>query len=188
MDGADGVAAGVGSLGFLSYGIAAFIANEFIFANFCFIISAVLVVFLCFNFEPAKIFMGDCGSISLGFLASAMGIMGFSNNIWPYWFPFVIFGVFVTDATFTFLVRLIRKENILRAHRDHFYQKAILMGLSHRNVCLIMYSAMILCSLLSFIIINYNFYIQNVVVATIFLLSIFLAILVEIKWKAYKNK
>ena len=54
-----------------------------------------------FNFHPARIFLGDVGSIPLGFLAAALGILGWRDDAWPLWFPLLVFAPFIADATVT---------------------------------------------------------------------------------------
>lgn len=135
MDGADGLAGGMALFGFASYGVAAGLTGA-PWSVWSFSIAAAAAAFLCFNFPPAKIFMGDAGSIPLGFLAAALGWMGWQENIWPLWFPVLVFSPFIADASVTLVRRLLRGESVLQAHREHYYQRLVLMGLGHRPVTL----------------------------------------------------
>ena len=86
MDGSDGLAGGMAVFGFIAYALAANWAGNAQLASLCACVSAACLAFLCFNFHPAKIFMGDAGSIPLGFLAGALGLFGWQQGVWPVWF------------------------------------------------------------------------------------------------------
>ena len=156
MDGSDGMAAGMAVIGFFSYAIASYMVGDFSFALENGIIMMCSLGFLFFNFSPAKIFMGDVGSISLGFLAGAMGIIGWQKEIWALWFPLLIFSPFIIDATTTLLKRILKREKFWQAHREHYYQRLVLLGWSHKKTALVFYIVMICLALISFYINNYN--------------------------------
>jgi UDP-N-acetylmuramyl pentapeptide phosphotransferase/UDP-N-acetylglucosamine-1-phosphate transferase len=146
MDGADGVAGGMALIGFGCYAIAAELAGHTALALVCASLAAAAGAFLVFNLHPARIFMGDVGSITLGFLAAALGLVGWRDDIWPLWFPLLAFGPFIGDATITLLKRVARKERVWRAHRDHYYQRMVLMGFGHRGTAFLGFGAMVLCA------------------------------------------
>jgi UDP-N-acetylmuramyl pentapeptide phosphotransferase/UDP-N-acetylglucosamine-1-phosphate transferase len=146
MDGADGLAGGMTVIGFSAYGIAAMLAGNVTFGLFCFSVAASALAFLLFNFPPARIFMGDVGSIPLGFLAGALGVVGWQLSIWSWWFPVIVFLPFVLDASATLARRILRGEKFWLAHRSHYYQKLILSGWSHRNTALLEYALMLVCA------------------------------------------
>jgi UDP-N-acetylmuramyl pentapeptide phosphotransferase/UDP-N-acetylglucosamine-1-phosphate transferase len=146
MDGADGVAGGMAVVGFGAYAIAAGLADKFGLAALCTAIAAASAAFLLHNFHPARIFLGDVGSIPLGFLAAALGILGWRDDAWPLWFPVLVFGPFNADATITLFRRVLRREKLWRPHREHYYQRIVRMGLGHRASALIGYAVMIFCA------------------------------------------
>jgi UDP-N-acetylmuramyl pentapeptide phosphotransferase/UDP-N-acetylglucosamine-1-phosphate transferase len=150
MDGADGLAGGMALFGFGAYAIAASqlmptSPDAASIATLCAIISGAALGFLFFNFSPAKVFMGDAGSISLGFLAAVLGIHGISLGLWSWWFPLLVFSPFIVDATTTLIKRIARGEKIWIAHRQHYYHQLILSGWNHRRVALSYYGVMIAC-------------------------------------------
>src|SRR3954468_13452243 len=147
MDGADGVAGGMALIGFSAYALAAWLAGEAALATLCAAIAAAALAFLIHNFHPARIFLGDVGSIPLGFLAAALGIAGWRHDAWPLWFPVLVFGPFNADATVTFLRRLARREKVWEAHKEHYYQRIVRMGLGHRSAALIGYAVMCACAM-----------------------------------------
>lgn len=142
MDGSDGLAGGMALFGFGTYGIAALLAQHEVLAVSSFCVSASALGFLLFNFHPARIFMGDAGSIPLGFLAAGLGVWGWQHGDWSVWFPLIVFSPFLIDTTVTLFRRSLRGVRITEAHREHYYQRAIQMGAGHRNVALFEYALM----------------------------------------------
>lgn len=143
MDGADGLAGGMAVIGFSCYGIAAALAGSTGFALFNLSLAAAAAGFLVFNVHPARIFLGDAGSVPLGYLAAALGLVGWLAGDWPWWFPLLVFSAFAVDATVTLARRLARREKIWQAHRDHYYQRLVRMGWGHRKTALAAYAVMI---------------------------------------------
>lgn len=144
MDGADGLAAGMSIFGFGAFALAYWQSAESTLALISLTVVCVNVVFLLFNWSPAKIFMGDSGSIPLGFLAAALGIAGVINGYWNVLFIVLVFLPFIMDATVTLIKRLIAGENPAQAHRSHYYQRLIRMGWSHGRVARFAYLLMLL--------------------------------------------
>ena len=142
MDGADGLAGGMAVFGFSAYGVAAVTGMQPALATACFTIVVAAAAFLILNFHPAKVFMGDAGSIPLGFLAGALGLMGWHEAIWPLWFPLLVFSPFIVDATLTLLRRALRGERVWRAHREHYYQRLVRLGWGHRRTAFAEYGLM----------------------------------------------
>ncbi len=146
MDGSDGLAGGMATIGFGAYGLAAWLGGDASLASLCVTLSAAAFAFLLHNHHPARIFLGDVGSIPLGFLAAALGIIGWRNDLWPLWFPVLVFGPFIADATITLVRRVLRRERVWQAHRDHYYQRMVRMGLGHRGTAWTGYGVMLLCA------------------------------------------
>ena len=145
MDGMDGFAGGMTfwGFGFLAYlGWQAQFPVMLIISTF---VSMGALGFLMHNFPPARIFMGDAGSITLGFLAGTLMILGVRDRLFEIWVPIMIFSPFIVDATITLVKRVLRGKRIWEAHRDHYYQRVVLSGWSHRRTVLAEYGVMILC-------------------------------------------
>ena len=134
MDGTDGLAGGMGAIGFAALGLAAHDAGQAGLAATCIALASACAGFLVHNFPPARVFMGDCGAIPLGFLAGALGLHGSLSGAWPAWFAPLVFSPFVVDATLTLARRVVRREPFWRAHRDHGYQRLVLAGWSKRRL------------------------------------------------------
>ena len=143
MDGSDGLAGGMTLIGFGAYGCAAWLAGNEPFAMMNFSIAAAAAAFLLFNFHPARIFMGDAGAIPLGFLAAALGVIGWTDGLWPLWLPALVFFPFIADASVTLAKRALHGDKFWQAHREHYYQRMVQSGLGHRNTALLAYILML---------------------------------------------
>ncbi len=143
MDGADGLAGGMAVIGFSAYAWAAHSAGAPWLALASAALASASAGFLACNFPPARVFLGDAGSIPLGFLAGALGFAGYASGAWPAWFPVLAFAPFVVDASATLLRRAARRERVWRAHRGHYYQRLVLSGWAPRSVTLCAYGLML---------------------------------------------
>lgn len=143
MDGADGLAGGMALIGFSALAVAAWWGADAALASACAAVAAAALGFLLFNFPPARVFMGDAGSVPLGLLAGAFAAIGWSRGLWPAWFPLLVFAPFVVDATVTLARRLARGERVWQAHREHYYQRLVRQGWGHRGTALAEYALML---------------------------------------------
>jgi UDP-N-acetylmuramyl pentapeptide phosphotransferase/UDP-N-acetylglucosamine-1-phosphate transferase len=150
MDGSDGLAGGMAAIGFGALALAAWQGDAPGLAVFCAAIAAAALAFLRFNFPPARVFMGDAGSIPLGFLAATLGILGSRQGVWPWLFPLLVFSPFIVDASVTLTRRALRGEKIWQAHRSHYYQRVVLLGATHRQLALAAYTVMLAMAGLAF--------------------------------------
>lgn len=146
MDGSDGLAGGMSVIGFGAYCIGAALSGQPALATVALCVAAASAGFLVFNFHPARIFLGDVGSIPLGFLAGALGLVGWRDDGWPLWFPLLVFAPFIADASLTLARRALRRERVWQAHREHYYQRMVRAGLGHRGTARIAYVLMALCA------------------------------------------
>ena len=143
MDGTDGLAGGMATIGFAALAFAAFMANAMPLALAAAAVASASAGFLWHNFPSARAFLGDSGSVPLGFLAGALGFLGVMRGIWPAWFPVLVFSPFIVDATITLARRMVKGERFWRAHRSHYYQRLILAGWSQRRLALHAYALML---------------------------------------------
>jgi UDP-N-acetylmuramyl pentapeptide phosphotransferase/UDP-N-acetylglucosamine-1-phosphate transferase len=134
MDGIDGLAGseaatiGVGVLLFATVGIGADSELALLAAA---IIGAAIGC-LVWNWSPAKIFLGDVGSVPLGYL---LGFLLLDRALRGFWKIALILPLyFLVDATITLARRMLRREHVWKAHREHFYQQAVRHGLAHSAV------------------------------------------------------
>lgn len=125
MDGIDGVAAGEGIAVAGGGALLAVLVGggvELVLPPL--VLMAALAGFLVWNAPPARIFMGDVGSGFVGITLAAFSLYAGRHHEALFWAWLILLGVFVTDATFTLLRRLLRGERVYEAHRSHAYQRA----------------------------------------------------------------
>ena len=145
MDGMDGFAGGMTVIGCGLLGYLAWQAHHPVIAIIATLQSAASAGFLVHNFPPAKIFMGDVGSVATGFLIAALIVLGCRDGVYDLWVPLIAFSPFILDATMTLVRRALRHEKVWEAHRDHYYQRLVVGGWSHRRTVLAEYGIMALC-------------------------------------------
>ena len=139
-----------------------------------------LLGFLRFNFPPATLFLGDAGSIPLGFLAASLAIYGVLQDYWTVFFPVMVFSPFILDASVTLIKRGVRGEKIWRAHREHYYQRLVSMGWSHRKLALASYALMVVCALAALLVLRMSEY--TALITGVWVVT-FLLIFITIDWR-----
>lgn len=183
MDGANGMAGGMAVAGFGTYGVAAFGAAPAM-AMFCLCVSAAAAGFLCQNLR-GRVFMGDSGSVPLGFLAASIGLLGIAERLWPFWFPLLAFAPFVADAGATLVRRVLRGDRFWEAHREHYYQRMVRMGWSHSRLALAEYALMCVCAGSALLVRDAEPGTRNAVLAAVAFLLTGSAVAVDYKWSRY---
>ncbi|MBH90078.1 MAG: glycosyl transferase [Magnetovibrio sp.] len=128
MDGIDGIT----SVETIVIGVGVFLISDGPTAFLGGILAAAATGFLKWNWNPAKVFLGDVGSIPLGFLLGWLLLNLAGNGNWAA--AIILPAYYLTDATITLIGRAIKGEKLWQAHRQHFYQKAVQRGLSHEYV------------------------------------------------------
>ena len=147
MDGMDGFAGGMAVIGFGVFALLGWQSGNVLFMLLSLITAAAAGGFLIFNFPPARIFMGDVGSSTLGLLAGTFSLWGTRDGIFPFWIALLVFSPFIVDATVTLLRRLFRGEKVWQAHKTHYYQRLVQAGWGHRKTVLWEYALMSACAL-----------------------------------------
>jgi len=136
MDGIDGLAAQQAMFFGAAYAALAWSAGSAALAGAGLAVVGAATGFWCFNRSPAKIFMGDVGSATVGLIVFALSAMLWAfrtNLLWP---VLIFSSAFVVDATLTLLVRMLRGARWYTPHREHLYQWLVRRGASHRKVAL----------------------------------------------------
>lgn len=131
MDGMDGLAGSMAVFGFGALALLGWQAGDPSFAILSAAVAAAAGGFLLGNLPPARIFLGDLGSTTLGLLAAALSLLGTRRGLFPLWVAWLAFSPFIVDATWTLLRRTLRGERVWQAHRSHQYQRLVLAGWSH---------------------------------------------------------
>jgi glycosyltransferase WbpL len=136
MDGTDGIAAIQAISTGAPAGVIFWINSQLGLAIICFVIVAACVGFLFWNWSPAKIFMGDVSSCLIGFMFAVLAIAGEYTNSMPIAVWLILLAVFIWDATFTLIRRILTGEKWYAAHRSHAYQRLTQLGISHSKLAL----------------------------------------------------
>ena len=142
-DGLDGLAAGICSIACVVIAVLAVHSGAVIMAVFALALVGSLSGFLVFNFNPAKIFMGDCGSLFLGFIIAGSSVMCMtkSSAIVGLALPALALGVPIFDTLFSMLRRFLERRSLFAADRSHFHHRLMDLGLQQRHAVVTIYLA-----------------------------------------------
>ncbi len=139
MDGTDGFAASQAFLALSSAATMAWVgAGEGQYALFCLLYGFACLGFLVWNWQPARLFMGDSGSIPTGFLIGGLALWGHVTGILPLGVWLILLAVFITDATWTLGWRILTGQPFLSAHRLHAYQRLSRHWESHQTLVFVL--------------------------------------------------
>jgi UDP-GlcNAc:undecaprenyl-phosphate GlcNAc-1-phosphate transferase len=140
-DGLDGLATGISAITCGVIVIFALQSGNVIMSVFILAILGSLTSFLIFNFNPAKIFLGDCGSLFLGYIIASSSILCSmkSSALVGLALPVLALGVPIFDTLFSMLRRFLERRSIFSPDRSHFHHKLIDLGLRQRHVVLLIY-------------------------------------------------
>ena len=151
IDGLDGLAAGSALFSTLVVFVSALLTQSALVSLMTIVLAGAILGFLRFNFNPATIFLGDCGSLFIGFLLSALALRGAQKapTIIAVAIPVVSFGLPILETTLSILRRFISGRPVFTADREHIHHKLLQRGLSHRQVVIVLYAVSALFALLS---------------------------------------
>nr|WP_205194838.1 glycosyltransferase family 4 protein [Burkholderia sp. Ax-1719] len=189
MDGSDGLAGGMALFGFGGYALAALLGPHPV-AALGWVSAATAGAaggFLLFNFHPARIFLGDAGSIPFGFLAGALGYWGWQTGAWPIWFPALMFAPFIGDASVTLIKRLLRGEKFWQAHREHYYQRLVRAGFGHAATALAWYLVMLVGMLLALWALGFTPTLQWTTVAGWAVVLVLIGAVIDARWRSFQS-
>ena len=190
IDGVDGLSGGIGVIASLFFGIGFFVAGEYAMAMLSAVVAASLAGYLLHNFHPASIFMGDTGSLIIGFLLAVQAIQFVGLNEIPAFveafgpisavMPVAILIIPLYDTLRVFVLRAKRGDSPFDPGRDHIHHILIGMGMGHRKTSLTLYGMSIAITvttyLFSITVTTYLFSMWNVNVLVLF--SVVLAVVV----------
>lgn len=161
IDGIDGLAGGLGFIISVTFGLWFNFIDQVGWSIISFSLAGALIGFLVFNFNPAKIFMGDAGSLCTGFLLSIMAIQFIEFNrpeVQNFYkittAPVIAIAILVIplyDTLRVFTIRLLKKKSPFSADRNHMHHVLLNTGLGHKEVSLVMYIVNIIFVLLGFL-------------------------------------
>ena len=140
IDGLDGLAAGSAFFSTLVVFAVALVSHTSLVSIVTLILAGAILGFLRFNFNPATIFLGDCGSLFIGFMLSALALQGMqkSPTVIAVAIPVVSFGLPILETALSVVRRLISGKPVFTGDREHIHHKLLQRGLSHRKVAVIL--------------------------------------------------
>ena len=199
IDGIDGLAGGIGLISSLSFGGIALIMEQTDMALIAFTLSGALVGFLKFNTFPARIFMGDTGSLVVGMILSILAIncikygLVTETHSLPHIGPLLaisLLAIPLFDSLRVFVVRAIKGTGTLTAARDHVHHALIDLGAGHKYTSLILYVVAVIIILFTYVLLIFNLNV-NVSIAIValfsFLLWLILFYMLKSKYKLKHN-
>ena len=191
IDGLDGLAAGISSIYFITIGIV-IVGWKHTFgldAVITFIMLGATLGFLCHNFNPAKIFMGDSGSMFLGYIIAVVALLGFKNvTLTTLLAPICLLAIPVMDTFFAIVRRVVNKKPIGEPDKQHLHHQLLKLNLSHRDTVLVIYGIDILFALAMLIYILYDRTVGIVIYAILFILVLVFILKTDIVYEHHKNK
>jgi len=139
IDGIDGLSSGISIIAAMIFGFVFLLHGQFLPAIISFALVGALFGYLFFNFPPAKIFMGDSGSLFLGFILALLPIATFPQSGTSLVLPVTMLAVPILDVIAAIWRRKREKQNIFSPDRFHVHHKLLNMGMNNRNILAIIY-------------------------------------------------
>lgn len=151
IDGLDGLASGITLLGLLAVSVVGYLAGISSVTWMSTLLIGCLLGFLVYNSRPASIFLGDCGSLTLGYLAGCLTLLASfrEGRVLDGIFPVLAFAVPILDCIFAIFRRTMRGRSPFSPDMEHFHHRLMAKGLSHGKAVLAMWAAAFSCSILS---------------------------------------
>jgi len=196
IDGLDGLASGISSIYFVTIGIIAILLHNSTGLDviLTFIMLGSTLGYLWHNFYPAKIFMGDSGSMFLGYIIAVIALLGFKNvTLISFIVPLLLLAIPIMDTLFAIIRRIINHKPIGAPDKSHLHHQLLNLKFSQRKTVLIIYLVDILFAIASTIyalgnkMLGSNIY-GIIIYAILFILMIFLVVKTDIIWDKKKSK
>lgn len=151
IDGLDGLAAGSALFSTIVFFVVALVNQSWLCSLMSITLAGAILGFLRYNFNPATIFLGDSGSLFIGFTLSALALAGAQKapTFVAVAIPVVSFGLPILETLLSVIRRLISGRPIFTADREHIHHKLLQMGMSHRQVVIVLYAVSAVFAMLS---------------------------------------
>ncbi|MEH7651733.1 MraY family glycosyltransferase [Bacillus safensis] len=179
IDGLDGLAAGISVIGLSTIAVMAFSADKILILSLSLVVIGSTIGFLFYNFHPAKIFMGDTGSLFLGYMISVLSLLGLykSVTLFSVVVPVIILGVPIFDTTFAIIRRILNRQPISAPDKSHIHHRLMAFGLSHRMAVIVIYMIGLVFSLSAILLTSATIWLSLII---IFLLVMFMQVIAEV--------
>ena len=189
IDGIDGLASGIAAIvSLVLFSVGIVYSNHFIALSSIALLGATLA-FLRYNFSPAKIFMGDTGSLFLGFNIAAISVAGTEQykgiTTMTLLIPIIVLVVPLSDTVLAVFRRIKGRKHIFKADKEHLHHKMLNIGLSQKAIALISYFVTFLFGLIAF---GFSFASKNILFILLILISLILLITIYFLLKVGRKK
>jgi UDP-GlcNAc:undecaprenyl-phosphate GlcNAc-1-phosphate transferase len=189
IDGVDGLASGIAAIvSLVLFSVGIVYSNQFIALSSVTLIGATLA-FLRYNFFPAKIFMGDTGSLFLGFNIAAISVAGTEQykgiTTMTLLIPIIVLVVPLSDTVLTVFRRIKRRKHIFKADKEHLHHKMLDLGLSQKAIALLSYFVTFLFGLIAF---GFSLASKNILFILLIIISLILLVTIYFLLKVGKKK
>ena len=177
IDGLDGLALGISFFATLSLGVLALLSSQYLIAVFIAVLLGSMIGFYPFNFPRAKIYLGDSGSLVIGFILAALAMTTTHRKISlavALMIPLMILFLPILETSVTIIRRIYRRQNILKADRDHLHYRFLKKGFSETKTTLVLISISFLFSLSGILFEFVNRRLRLLVFVVIFFICFFL--------------
>ena len=185
IDGLDGLAAGIGFFATLTIFIAALLQHNTALVSATLPMAGCLLGFLCYNFSPATVFLGDCGSLLIGFLLGCYGVIWTNKSftVLGMTAPLIAFSLPLLDVLLAVARRLVRRQSVFAADRGHIHHRLIDRGLTPRRVVLIIYAICAAAAAFSLL----QAFVRNTYIALLVVLVVASAIWAGVRYLRYSE-
>ena len=186
IDGMDGLASGIGLLAAVTMSAAAFAEGNFFLALVTLTLCGCLVGFLRYNFNPASVFLGDCGSLSIGFLLGCCGALWGKNSpgLLGMSAPIVALSLPLLDTLLSIIRRFIRHRPIFTADRGHIHHRLLDRGVPARQAALLLYGLALIAMFFSLLL---HFSVDNVFNIVVILCLFFGTMVLCLRYLGYSE-
>lgn len=180
LDGLDGLACGISAISSLSLLVVVVLQGDYVSALFCTILLGACIGFLPFNSNPARIFMGDTGSLFLGYSLAILSVSGVFklHAVLSFIVPVIVFALPIFDALFAIIRRLIAGKSPFSPDRGHIHHRLIDLGFTQKESVKILYA---ICGILGLVavfctdaIFEEERYVKAIIIAAIALIILFI--------------
>ena len=190
IDGLDGLSSGIASIYFLTIGIIAITLKNSsgLDAILTFIMLGSTLGFLYHNFNPATIFMGDSGSMFLGYIIAVISLLGYKNiTFTSFIVPIFLLAIPIMDTIFAILRRFINHQPISMPDKNHLHHQFLKQHMSQKKTVLIIYAMDMLFAIASIVYVLGNFYAGIVIYIILFLLILVIILKTDIIFNRHKE-
>ena len=168
IDGLDGLAAGVAAIASASISYTAILSGQFGVGLAMLAVTGSALGFLPFNFHPAKTFMGDSGSLYLGFMIATVSTYGSTKGatLIATIVPFLVLGVPIFDTAFAIIRRTVNGRPVMSADKGHLHHRIINTGIGQRRTVLIMYCISAIMGVIAILFVQ-RYYVEVVILTVV---------------------